>query len=235
MSTRSKLARLADPRDVFLMLAFVLVAMPSFAQSCGSLRFNYGPFDYRTDQNKLPVVEQRHFTPRIESLIGGETTVAAGPDIEYTLGAFPNHARALAAVMRIGLRDKTNTPKELKRSVDCHFERALRFRANDVVVRMIFAQWLGKTARRDEALRQLAQVDPRGEPLTIQNLGLLYADLGDYESALKKAYEAQSAGFQAPLLRGMLERAGRWVPPPAAGDAASAADVASAPAQSSRP
>ncbi len=50
-----------------LALMCVLHTPAVWAQARGSLHFNYGPFDYRTDQKKLPVVEQRHFTPKIEA------------------------------------------------------------------------------------------------------------------------------------------------------------------------
>lgn len=202
-------------KPVLFAIACGIFTLPSLAQVCGSLKSNYGPFDYRVDQQKLPVVENRHFTPKIEALIGGESTAAAGPDIEYTLRAFPNHTRALAAVMRLGQRHKTNQPKELAYSVDCHFERALRFRNDDVVVRMMWVQWLGQTQRRAEALRQLSLVEHRGDPMTLQNLGLLYADLGEYDLAAKKAREAQQMGFSTPILLRILEEAGQWrtIPP----------------------
>jgi hypothetical protein len=194
-------------------------AWPNAAQAqesaCGSLYFIYGPFDYRTEKHRLPVVENRHFTPRIEALIGGGTSRFAGGDIEYTLRAFPNHARALAAVMRLGLREGSMQSKGLRLSVDCHFERALRFRSDDVVVRMLFAQWLGKSKRRDEALKQLGMVKPEGNTLTLFNLGLLYAELAEHGLALQKAHELLALGQDPGNLRAVLEKAGHWRTPPA--------------------
>ena len=55
----------------------------------------FGPFDYRTaTKDKLKLVESYHFTPKVESLIGGQSGTL-GADIDYTLRAFPNHPRAL--------------------------------------------------------------------------------------------------------------------------------------------
>lgn len=217
-------------------LAILSITSPARAQNgCGSLQTHYGPFDYRVNRDKLPVVENRHFTPAIAGLLRGVTATTPGPDIEYTLGAFPNHAPALASLMKWAQLNRTGHPKDLRYSVDCHFDRALRWRADDVVVRMLFAQWLGETGRKEDALRQLSLVEADQNPLTIYNLGLLYLQFGEMDQALRLAHETRRLGFGAPALEQRLREAGRWREPenqnltgpelatPSAADPASAA------------
>src|SRR5689334_5467108 len=70
--------------------------------ACGKLENHYGPFDYRTTSKKnLELVESFHFTPKVEKGIGGNTSITAGGDLNYTLRVFPNHHRALAALIRL--------------------------------------------------------------------------------------------------------------------------------------
>lgn len=47
---------------------------------CGNPFVNgYGPYDYRSDQgSKLRVVEDNHFTPNVEALVGGNTAPLGG-------------------------------------------------------------------------------------------------------------------------------------------------------------
>jgi len=213
-----------------LVLATTLVAGGgAWAQDCGSLESHYGPFDFRVNRDKLPIVENFHFNARVEALVSGQSARTPGPDLEYVLKTFPNHPRALAAVSRWAKVNRTAQPSDMKISVDCHFERALRFRNDDAVVRMLFAQWLNQTQRKPQALQQLAQVDPKGNPQTTANLGLLYVELGEFELALARAHEVQAAGYPIPLLKAALVKAGRWQEPAAAA-AASAPEAAASPA-----
>src|SRR6266513_2811729 len=70
----------------------------------------YGPFDYRTaTQAQKVLVESNHFTRPVETLQSG-LTGTPGHDIGYTLRAFPNHPRALLAMVRLAQRDKTKKP-----------------------------------------------------------------------------------------------------------------------------
>lgn len=197
------------------------IAGVALAEDCGSLESHYGPYDYRVDHSKRPIVENFHFTPKVEALVGGQTTVTPGQDLEYVLKTFPNHPRALVAATKWARIKGTVRPPDFKYSVDCHFERALRFRSDDVVVRMLFAQWLGQTKRKDEGLRQLATIDAKGNPQTLVNLGLLYAELGALDQAVNRAHEADAIGADIGRLRAILEKAGVWrepaVPVPASG------------------
>lgn len=187
-------------------------AMPA----CGSLQNHYGPYDFRTDRQKLPIVDNAHFTPAVEALIRGSTTAAGpGADLNYTLNAFPNHHRALMSVMNYGEKLKPSSPKDLPMSVECYFERALRFRPDDTVARMIYATFLSKNKRDLEAGKQLetASTVAGDNAFTAYNIGLIYFDMKDYDRALAQAHKAYGLGFSAPNLRDQLKNVGKWKDP----------------------
>ena len=98
-------------RTVFVAV-FLLLPVASFGQTegCGdpSRRDGggYGPYDYTNPthfRDKLPIVNDYHFNARVENLVGGnkEESSHPGGDLNYVLMAFPNHHRALAAMMRL--------------------------------------------------------------------------------------------------------------------------------------
>jgi hypothetical protein len=182
---------------------------------CGPLDNPYGPFDYRNQKNKLDIVEKFHFTPSVESLVSGKSTVNVGGDLDYTLRAFPNHHRALMAMVRLGDKLKSPQPPGVGYSIECYFERALRFRPDDSTVRMLYATYLSKGAREPEALQQLEQAATHAgdNPFTHYNLGLVYFDLRHYDLALAQAHLAYGLGFTQPALRERLQRVGKWKDP----------------------
>jgi len=194
---------------------------------CGSLENAYGPLDYRTDRDKLGIVEMAHFTTEVELLITGKGGYLGG-DIDYTLRAFPNHHRALISMMRYGEKSGLPQVPYARYTVECYFVRALRFRPDDTTARMIYAMFLHSKKRDEEALHQLEAV--RGyagdNPLTIHNLGMVYFDVGAYDKSLEAAHAAIALGFDRPDLRERLAKVGKWrdpVPAPAA--AASSPDA----------
>lgn len=192
----------------------VALAQSNFS-SCGSLDNPYGPFDYRLQKSKLTIVEQYHFTPNVESLVSGKSSTFVGGDLDYTLRASPNHHRALMAMMRLGEKLKTPQPQGLSYSVECYFERALRFRSDDSIARMIYATYLFKNNREPEALRQLALASESAgdNPFTHYNIGLIYLDLKRYDQALAQAHKAYGLGFIQPALREQLKKQGKWKEP----------------------
>lgn len=186
--------------------------------ACGNPFVNgYGPYDYRTQQAKLKVVEDYHFTPRVESLIGS-TQSTIGGDLNYTLRAFPNHHRALVAMMRLGERVKTPIPPGAVYSVECFFKRALLFRPDDSVARMLYSKYLFSVGRKNDALRELdhTREAAKDNAFTHYNLGLLYMEFGAFDKALVQAHTALALGFQRPELKAQLQKAGQWSDPPAA-------------------
>jgi tetratricopeptide (TPR) repeat protein len=182
------------------------------APYCGSLKTGFGPFDYsQASTADLELVEAYHFTEDVEKLISGATGPLGG-DLDYTLRVFPNHRRALAALARLGLRDKTVRPSGTKWSVECYFERAMRFKPRDAGVRTIYGGYLFKLGRTDDALTQLTeavQLEPDNGTANY-NLGLIHFQKKNYEMAAVFAKKADSIGFPLPGLKSKLVEMGKW-------------------------
>jgi predicted Zn-dependent protease len=182
---------------------------------CGELKpTGNGPFDYidsNDRQHKLALVEGHHFTPEVEKLVRGSTGTL-GADLSYTLMAFPNHHRALAAMGKLALRDKRPKPPGARYSAECFFDRALRFRPSDAGVHFVYSNYLLKAGKVDKALEQLQQaVELQPEnPSANYNLGLLYVQKKDYEQARTYAKKAYELGFPLPGLKNQLKQAGKW-------------------------
>lgn len=184
------------------------------AAACGPLQNAIGPWDYRSERgHPLEIVERVHFTPMMET----NPNSHAAKDLDYTLRAFPNHHRALLAVDRYGQRTKSAQPPGLPRPVECYYERAVRWRPDDAVVRMLYAQYLYRNERAPEARQHLesAVAGAGDNVLTLYNAGLVYAEGKDYAPALALAHRAQAMGMQRLELRQKLETAGQWREPPA--------------------
>ena len=219
------------------LLNGIFAAIPAFAQAnnsaCGPLANAFGPFDYRTERgNSLYLVESTHFLPYIEMLIRGHTSTTPGDDIDYTLRAFPNHHRALLAMMRLGEKEKTPKPLSSRYTVECWFERAVLFRPDDTTVRMIFSTYLSKNKRIPEAVTQLEQAAAiaKDNAFTHYNIGLVYFDMKIYDKALGQAHTALALGFERTELRDLLEKAGQWKYPATAPAARSEVMPAESPA-----
>ncbi len=207
-----------------LRIALALLASgalsPAVAQTgaaaCGDpFRNHFGPFDYRTapaETRKL--VEDYHFTPGIESMTRPKNTMFQdmAQDVSYTLGVFPNHPRALLVMTRLAERWKSDPPPGAKITVECWFDRAVRFRPDDTVVRSLYAQYLGKRKRTQDATRQLelAAEAAKDNPLSHHNIGLVYLELGQQDAARQQALRARSLGFTGTQLTDQLRRAGKW-------------------------
>ena len=200
---------------IAVLFAALCTAHVTAADICGDLENGYGPFDFWTDKGKLPIVESHHFAPQVEQLVRGQTGPLGG-DIGYTLHAFPNHPRALMAMMNLGVKEKTNKPQGTRYSVECYFERAIRFRPKDPMVRMIYANFLGRSGKKNDAIKQLEFAHEAGlnSPNMEYNMGLAYFDVGDYEKSLFYAHRAYQGGFDLPGLKRKLVHAGKWREPP---------------------
>lgn len=208
-------------RRIVLLVLLSSASIYSYAQAnleedsvCGPLKpqGQYGPFDFRTDKSMLPVVVDNHFPLYVEKLIRGKTSVAIGGDIAFTLRAIPNHPNALIAMMLLGEKEKTDQPAGSTYTVECWFERALRFRPDDHIARMIYTSYLIKKTRTAEARTQLAIIakTTSDNALTLNNVGLLYFDLGDYPQALLYSHKAMSLGFGLRELHDKLKSVGKW-------------------------
>jgi tetratricopeptide (TPR) repeat protein len=187
-------------------------ALPS-PELCGPLKAdNYGPFDFRRDRGEpLQLVEGAHFPAKVETLISGNRG-RLGQDINYTLRAFPNHHRALLSVVRYADRTQRDPPPDMMYTVECWFERAIRFAKDDAIVRMLYARYLATKSRNDEALQQLEVAGRLGgdNPITQYNVGLVLLELKQYERALVQAHLAMALGNPNEGLKNALVAAGRW-------------------------
>jgi len=198
-----------------------LLAAPAFAavtaaETCPSyVKHNPGG-DYTNpdDREGLQVVEQYHFTPNVESLTRGASGYL-GSDISYTLEHFPNHHRALASMTKLALRDKNRKPHGARYTVDCFYDRALRYTPKDARVRSLYGSYLLAIGQADAALEQLEQaavLEPEN-PTSHYNLGLLYLRKKEFDKARASAEKAYGMGFPLDGLKNKLIAAGQWREP----------------------
>jgi len=184
-------------------------------EACGELRNSFGPWDYRAaPKAALENVETNHFDTGVEGLAKG-VTGSLGGDLSYTLRVFPNHPRALLAMMRLSFKENREKPRGSIYTVECWFDRAVRFTPNDASVRVLYGVYLIRKGDKNEAVTQLKEAEGLAgdDPNVPYNLGLAYFDLGDYDKALEQAHRAYALGFPLPGLRHKLQEAGRWRDP----------------------
>jgi len=205
---------------MILVLAFdPASAQDSFAD-CGSLENAFGPFDYTnpaytTEQqgrgeSPLGLVEGGHFDSDVENLVRGVSTSSPLNDLDYTLRAFPNHHRALHAIANYHL--KYGLRKHGRYTIECWFDRAMRFRPDDPIVRVVYGVFLAKKGSSDDALEQYKEALQIREsiPEAHYNIGLLYTELRQYDLAYDHAIRAYELGYPLPGLRNRLIKAGVW-------------------------
>lgn len=217
--------RLNDMRVVAIVAMTVLGALftggalaqnlsacgPTPALSPGGSTF--GPFDYRTATAwERRLVEGSHFGPNIENLQSGNRGTAIGAEIHYTLGAFPNHPRALLAMSNLGQKTKVAKPPGAQWTVDCYFDRAIRWRPDDPSVRLVFGIHLIRRGQNDIARVQLGMAEEHAldEGSFRYNLGLALFDIGEVDRALEQAWRAHALGYDLPGLKRRLEKIGKW-------------------------
>lgn len=202
-----------------LIAAFFSTSTYAEFETCGPLerQAGYGPYDY-TDRvhfrERLPIVEAFHFTQSVEALGKGPAGAPAGGDLSYTLMAFPNHHRALYAMIRLSAKENNLKPYGSAHTIDCWLDRAVRWRPEDGMTRMIVGNYFSspKVKRYKEAIPhyEIAEKLLKNNPNLLYNIGLLYFNLKDYDKARDYAKKAYAGGFGLPGLRDMLVRAGKW-------------------------
>lgn len=207
-----------------LLAGLLALAGPTLAQTsaanaplllgvgiCGDLKNNFGPFDYRKHPDKHAIVENFHFTPKVEALTEGQSTMLLAGDIGYTLRAFPNHPRALYAMARYGLQLGVVQAPGAQYPVECYFDRALRFTPDDAQVHALYADYLIRIKRNQDARKQLEAAEKLElTPQIAYNLALAWSSLGENQKALPLAKKAYAGGIQFPGLKERLTRAGVW-------------------------
>jgi len=201
---------------------------------CGLIFTNhFGPYDYRTQRGAIKIVEDFHFKPYMEAGLRGDNAPVGG-EINYTLKAAPNHHRALVALNRFVDRARTDKAPGMEWPMDCYYDRAIRFAPDDAIVRMLYAQFLHRSKQTADALRQLERArDLADNPLTGQNVGLVYLEFGRVDEARQQLQRAVAQGIDpaASFLAAALRRAGHQPLPdqPSAAPVATSAPSASSP------
>jgi Flp pilus assembly protein TadD len=131
-------------------------------------------------------------------------------DLDYTLRAFPNHPRALWSMARLHIREKTTHLAGATYSIDCWFDRAMRFSPTDPTVRYIYGMYLHRSGEIESALEQykvaLQLNDDNAE--VHYNIALLYLERNELELATTHARRAYSMGFPLPGLKRKLREKG---------------------------
>lgn len=197
-----------------ILLATHLAIVRAAAEDCGDpTKSWFGPWDYRTAEAKdLKLVEDFHYTPQVERGVKGQSGTL-GQDLSYTLSVFPNHHRALVTLVNYAVRTKnTVKPEDSRFSMECWFDRAIRYSPEDGQVRVIYGYFLTKTGDKKGALREFRTALDMGQndANTHYNMGLALFDMKDYEGALEHAKTAYDMGFQLPGLKRKLKEAGKW-------------------------
>ncbi|THF61604.1 tetratricopeptide repeat protein [Pseudothauera rhizosphaerae] len=196
----------------------VLAGAHAQEMDCGDpfAKTSNGPYDYRTTTaDKRAMVEGRHFTEDVRMMRKGSSTKNLAGDIAYTLNVYPNHPQALMTMAEWSMRSGRNPPEGTRYTVECWFERGVRFRPDDPMVRMAYGIYLFRKARHQAAVTQFEAALKNGgdSPNLRYNLGLAYFEVGDFDKALASAHSAYRGGFSLPGLRDKLKRAGRWSEP----------------------
>lgn len=219
-------ANLFKSGSAALLLGWVCAATVSaqlLPDGCGTLQQSWGPFDYRPERYipettyrshsaLLAIVETAHFTPAVEKLIRGKTGALPGGDLAYTLAVFPNHHRALIAISALAKKEKALQPQFTKYTVDCYFQRALAFRPDDNMVRMVYANHLiqsGQVSAATPYIDTVAGQNPESA-FTQRSISLLYLEVKNYDKALVHAHKAKDLGLNIDTIKEQLLKLGKW-------------------------
>jgi tetratricopeptide (TPR) repeat protein len=118
----------------------------------------------------------------------------------------------------------------MRYTVECYLDRAIRMAPDDVIVRILYAQFLASKSRIGEADAQLQTAAKLAgdDGFTHYNIGLAYLEMKQYDRALAQAHKALALGMTRVALKNALIAAGKWVEPVAADGAASAPPASAA-------
>lgn len=179
----------------------------------------YGPFDYSKRHmypKELKIVEDVHFTPDIENLLEGKHAASFGSpwaDLDYTLRAWPNHARALLTAIRFQLKtNKRLTKYRMLIPPECYLNRAINYSPTDPVPYTLFGYYLHKTGHLDKAdifYKNALQLDPDNAKVAY-SYSLLLTDMKRYDEALTFAQIAYKHPNTPPTLKKKLIKLGVW-------------------------
>jgi tetratricopeptide (TPR) repeat protein len=115
-------------------------------------------------------------------------------------------------MVNYAIRSKSPKPEDSRFSVECWFDRAIRYQPEDAQVRVIYGYYLTKSGDKKGALREFKTALEMGQndANTHYNLGLTLFDMKDYDGAMQHAKAAYDLGFQLPGLKKKLMQAGKW-------------------------
>lgn len=161
----------------------------------------YGPYDYTNPAHRsccLNIVEGAHFTPEVETLQKGVTNTLPTGDIDYTLRAWPNHPRALLAMIRFQLLNKRD-PESSLTPAECYLQRAEVFNPNDPNISFLYGFYLHRKGLYDKALAQYQKAESMSAdfPALHYYMAKLYLALGNKEEAAQHAERASSLGVSS--------------------------------------
>jgi tetratricopeptide (TPR) repeat protein len=188
---------------------------PPHIECTSSYDFTANNVDYLDPkwQDRIRGIESNHLNPDVENLVRGQSTATPGADLKFILNIVPNHHRALAALMRLAQRDRTEMPADSgPYPMRCWLQRATVFSPGDAQARIMYGVYLARIGLMKEGIEQLEKADEMSpnNPELNYNLGLLYFDAKDYARSLDRAKRAYAEGFPLPGLRNKLTRAGQW-------------------------
>ena len=179
----------------------------------------YGPFDYTKRHlypHDLDLVEGAHFKPDVENLLEGKHRSddnSAWPDLDYTLRAWPNHARALLSIIRFQLKINNKlTRLTIPIPAECYLNRAINYSPNDPVPYTLFGYYLHKIGHLGEAdkfYKRAMELDPEN-PKFAYSYSLLLIDMKRYEEAVKFAKIAYQHPHTPLTLKNKLQKLGLW-------------------------
>ena len=184
-------------------------------KKCSGTQIAYGPYDYLQRDKfsaELQIVEENHFSADVENLISSESAYAIH-DLHYTIGAWPNHHRALNSVLQYRLQNLRNWPPAGGvPPAECYLQRAMKFSPKDPRPYMMYGVLLQKVKQFDKALnayRAANRLLP-DDVITQYNMGMTLVALKKYKEAAQLAEKVYSAGFPLPALKNKLIAAGHW-------------------------
>lgn len=221
-------------RQLLLMVLFCLIQKPALSKSapwvgvdlnglnCEARGQGFGPYDYTSSADKnlkiggtdnpLNLVERAHFTPEVEGLIKGHSGPLEG-DLDYTLRAWPNHHRALLAIIKyqLNIKNKLRTGK-LSSPPECYMQRAIHFSPADAITYSLYGHYLRKMGYLEEAVKyyeKAMELDSENAKFAYA-FSLLLIDLKRYEDAVKYAKIAYQQKHAPKGLKQKLEKLGVW-------------------------
>ena len=212
-------------KNIFIHLLFfyIVIVQTAYGKSapsvgktltgilCPQLKQGFGPFDYSLRSHlkkELNLVESAHFTPEVESLVRGNTSVTPAQDLQYTIRAWPNHHRALYSILRYQLLNKGK--RVLNVPVECYFQRAIAFSPKDPITHMLFGMYLHRSNKLELAIKYYTKAEklqPKRSEI-IYNFGLLLFDMKNYKLAKSYAKRAEALGYPLKGLQRKLKKIG---------------------------